>query len=167
MPAKPTESAAARHFWTAVVLVVLVIIAVTGWRSVGNTPRTAAPTTSPVADLEPLLPFAAPPADTARVAALSPRTPAVFRDPFAAVPTLVAVQAGKADAQPKPEPDSLTLSAVLITQSRRAAVINDVLIDLGGRVAGGPRLTVVERDHVVLTDANGARRTLTLSDGHL
>ncbi|MFI5230225.1 MAG: hypothetical protein ACHQWU_14215 [Gemmatimonadales bacterium] len=167
MPAKRTESAAPRHFWAAVVLIVLVIIAVTGWRSLGNTPRTAMPTTSPVADLEPLLPFAAPAADTARVAALSPGTAPVFRDPFVAVPTLAAVQAGRPNEQPKPEDESLILSAVLITQSRRAAVINDVLVDLGGRIAGGPRLTAVERDHVVLTDANGVRRTLTLSDGHL
>lgn len=167
MPATPTESAAPRHFWTGVVLVALAIIAITSWRSLRQTPGFSAPTASPVADIEPLLPYAAPAADTARVAALSPNTPGVLRDPFAPAPTLaVAVKVERPIERPHTDADSLTLSAVLITPSRRAAVINDVLVDLGGRVSGGPRLTAVERDHVVLTDANGIRHILTLSDGN-
>ena len=168
MPAKPTDAAAPRHFWTGVMLVVLAIIGVTAWRSLRMSPRAAAPAASPVADLEPLLPYAAPPADTARVAALTPPTPLISRDPFVAeAPVVVAVQSGRPTEPPRAETNAPTLTAVLITQSRRAAVINDVLVDLGSRLGDGTRLTAVERDHVVLTDANGVRRTLTLSDGHL
>jgi len=168
MPAKPTDAAAPRHFWTGITLVVLAIIAVTAWRSLRMSPRVVAPTASPVADLEPLLPYAAPPADTARVAALTPTAPAAARDPFVVeAPPAVALQSGRPADQPHVETNAPTVSAVLITQFRRAAVINDVLVDLGGRLADGARLTAVERDHVVLTDANGVRRTLTLSDGHL
>lgn len=168
MSAKPTDAAAPRHFWTGVMLVVLAIIGATAWRSLRMSPRAAAPAASPVADLEPLLPYAAPPVDTARIAALTPPTPLISRDPFVAEgPAVVAVQSGRPAEPARVETNAPTLTAVLITQSRRAAVINDVLIDLGSRLGDGTRLTAVERDHVVLTDANGVRRTLTLSDGHL
>jgi hypothetical protein len=168
MSAKPTDAAAPRHFWTGVTLVVLAIIGVTAWRSLRASPRSVAPAASPVADLEPLIPYAAPPADTARIAALTPPAPGVSRDPFVSeAPVAVAVQSGQPVEQPRAQTNAPTLNAVLITQSRRAAVINDVLVELGSRLADGTRLTAVERDHVVLTDANGVRRTLTLSDGHL
>lgn len=56
------------------------------------------------------------------------------------------------------------VSAVLITNTRRAAVVNDSLVDQGAALPGGARLTSVEADHVIVTDASGTRHTITARD---
>jgi hypothetical protein len=56
------------------------------------------------------------------------------------------------------------LSAILITDSRRAAVIDERLVGIGDVLADGTRVTAVERNFVIVTAGDGSRRRLTLPD---
>jgi hypothetical protein len=56
------------------------------------------------------------------------------------------------------------LTAILITDVRRVAVINEQLVAVGDALPGGGRVAAVERDHVVVITADGSRRQLNLPD---
>ena len=55
-----------------------------------------------------------------------------------------------------------TVTAIMITGSRRVAVVNDALVRPGDRLDDGARIEAVERDHVVLITPDGQRRRLEL-----
>lgn len=73
--------------------------------------------------------------------------------------------AAAAPGSAAPRRSAWTLTAILITEARRAAVINEQLVGVGDALPGGGRVIAVERDHVVVATADGARRQLTLSAG--
>jgi hypothetical protein len=158
-----------RHVWLFGIGVTLVIIAVFGWRAMRAPTRLGpVPTSISVADLEALLPYAQPGTGVPRTPRVQPEPAAVARDPFTAVETPIRVSRGPAGDVPKvvTTQRELSVTAILITESRRAAVINDVLVSLGDQLPGGSRLIAVERDHVIVTDAKGARRTINVNDGN-
>ncbi len=94
----------------------------------------------------------------------------VATDPFGRSAARVDASPPGATATPAPvsatpRARAWTLTAILITDSRRAAVIDEQLVGVGDALPGGGRVIAVERDHVVVTTADGARRQLTLPDG--
>lgn len=162
----------ARQLWLLGILLALAAVAVAGERSLRPPPRLGALAgPAPVAALQPLVPYLA--LDSLRTTAVS-ATPApvtIARDPFhpseveSRAPKMTVAAADSRVVEP-PRP-SLNVSAILISDSRRAAVIDDVIVNLGGALPGGGHLTAVERDHVVVTDAKGARRTININSGTL
>lgn len=147
------------------VLGVLVVAAV-GWKLLsGVQPTTALAGASPIRNITP---YTVPNDSVTVTPSLPGQTLLLQRDPFTATASYRAVTRSISlvprPAQSGAAPARWLVSAVLITRSRRAAVINDSLIDEGGAVPGGARLTSVEPDHVIVTDARGARHTLTARD---
>lgn len=57
------------------------------------------------------------------------------------------------------------VSAIMITESRRVAVVNDSLVSVGARVGGGATVTAIEPDRVILLESGGARRELRMQSG--
>lgn len=57
------------------------------------------------------------------------------------------------------------LSAIMITGSRRVAVVNDSLVSVGAVVGGGATVAAIEPDHVILIESGGARRELRVQPG--
>lgn len=62
-------------------------------------------------------------------------------------------------ARAAPLPDR-SLSAILITSSLPVAIIDDQQVRPGDRLAGGGQVLSIERDRVVVREADGTRRTL-------
>lgn len=159
----------ARQIWVAGILVALAAIAVIGQRSLRPPARVGAPAgPAPVAALQPLVPYLA--VDSMRTAGAitAPGPVIIARDPFRSVEPVAVAPRATTDSHVVEAPrQSLNVSAILISDSRRAAVIDDVIVNLGGELPGGGRLTAVERDHVVVTDAKGARRTININTGTL
>lgn len=162
----------ARQVWMVGMLVGLAAIAVVGERSLRPPPRLGAPAgPQPVAALQPLVPFLA--LDSLRTinASATAAPVAVARDPFHPIaidspPARSTAAATDSHVVTTPR-QSLNVSAILISDSRRAAVIDDVIVNLGGELPGGGRLAAVERDHVVVIDAKGIRRTININSGTL
>ena len=75
------------------------------------------------------------------------------------------------DDEPPPTPTGTgspakpgwTVSAILISDVRRVAVVNEELVTIGSRTAGGARIVAIEPDHVVLTEPGGARRVVRVA----
>lgn len=159
------------QIWVAGILLALAAIAVVGERSLRPPPRLGALAgPAPVAALQPLVPYLA--LDSLRTTSIgaAPSPVALARDPFHPIvdsrPARPGVSATSARVV-ETSRQSLNVSAILISDSRRAAVINDVIVNLGGELPGGGRLMAVERDHVIVTDVTGARRTLNINSGAL
>lgn len=57
------------------------------------------------------------------------------------------------------------VSTIMITESRRVAVINGVMASVGTVLPGGARVLAIEPDHVVLAEAGGARREISVQGG--
>ena len=62
-----------------------------------------------------------------------------------------------------PAAPTWVVTAILITDTRRVAVVNEDLVTIGSTVRGGARVTAIERDHVVLTEPGGRRRVLRVA----
>lgn len=101
------------------------------------------------------------PADSARTA--SPGgSPAIERDPFRVPRARVAPPPTVASA-PRQEPIwSWSLNAIFISERRRVASIDGRIVSVGDTLAGGARVSAIEPDRVVVTDASGRTRILTL-----
>lgn len=84
------------------------------------------------------------------------------RDPFARA---VAVRS-MAPSGESPAPATgggWTVSAIMITENRRVAVIDGRVVVPGDTIAGGARVAAVEPQHVVVRDRGGTMRQLRLS----
>jgi hypothetical protein len=57
------------------------------------------------------------------------------------------------------------VSTIMITDSRRVAVVDGALVSAGSALPGGARVISVEPDHVVIEDAHGLRRDLPVQGG--
>jgi len=122
--------------------------------------------TPPLADLESLRPYLAPLADSATVRAESAVTAAI-RDPFGATSPapIVTPGIGARQVTRTSRRTPWVVTTILLDGSRKSAIVNDTWVNLGDSLAGGSRLTAVERDHVVVTDAKGVRHTIALQGG--
>lgn len=93
---------------------------------------------------------------------IAPAPPAPLVEPFAPPsydddPPIQAVNTGS------PAKPGWTVSAILISDVRRVAVVNEELVTIGSRTAGGARIVAIEPDHVVLTEPGGARRVVRVA----
>lgn len=57
------------------------------------------------------------------------------------------------------------VSTILITDTRRVAVINGVMASQSTVLPGGARVLAIEPDHVVIVEASGARREISVQSG--
>lgn len=57
------------------------------------------------------------------------------------------------------------LSAIMITESRRVAVVNDSLVTVGAAVGSGATVAAIEPDRVILLESGGTRRELRVQSG--
>ena len=92
---------------------------------------------------------------------IAPAPPAPLVEPF--VPTRYdddPVDMANRAGPPKP---GWTVSAILISDVRRVAVVNEELVTIGSRTAGGARIVAIEPDHVVLTEPGGGRRVVRVA----
>lgn len=103
--------------------------------------------------MSPLVPHYEAVADPFRATALAPRAVAQVKRSFRADTPSATVR----ERVP-------ALSAILITDSRRVAVIDERLVGIGDLLADGTRVTAVERNFVIVTASDGSRRHLTLPD---
>lgn len=69
-------------------------------------------------------------------------------------------------AQPTaPAAPRWVVSTIMITDTRRVAVLNGALVTPGQTLSGGARVITIDPDRVVLAEANGARRELPVRGG--
>lgn len=85
----------------------------------------------------------------------------VSSDPFATV-THGETPRYSGQAIAPPLPARWVVSTIMITDSRRVAVINGVLAAPGTVLPGGARVLTIEPDHVVLAEANGVRHEISV-----
>lgn len=122
----------------------------------------------PVTDLQSLSPFLGPLRDSTATARNFTGAVVLARDPFA--PTRVAdaknparttVGAHVSTAASEP----WIVSSILVDGSTKSAIVNDAWVNIGDALGGGSRLTAVERDHIVVTDAKGVRHKVPIQGG--
>jgi hypothetical protein len=124
----------------------------------------------PTADLESLSPYVRPLRDTSVLAVASAGAMVVTRDPFA--PTGVA-RGGSPIKTTVNAPLPTTgnglqqwvVSTILFEGSKKSAIVNNAWVTIGDTLGGGSRLTAVERDHIVVTDAKGIRHKVSIQGG--
>jgi hypothetical protein len=83
-------------------------------------------------------------------------------DPFAKV---ARWESPRYSAEAVPVAARWVVSTIMITDSRRVAVINGVLASPGTLLPGGARVLIIEPDHVVLSEANGTRHEISVQSG--
>jgi hypothetical protein len=91
-----------------------------------------------------------------------------FDDPFetpqsqpAAAPAAVVIGPGPAVIPRR----ALVVSAILISDIRRVAVIDNALFSVGDQLPGGARVAAIEKDRVVVVQLDGIRRSLPVESG--
>lgn len=123
----------------------------------------------PVTDLQSLAPFLGPLSDTSVLDHVSSGTMVVTRDPFGAslevaprVPVGTAVEYSRPTTSVR---QYWVVSSILFEGTRRSAIVNNAWVSVGDALGGGSRLTAVERDHIVVTDARGVRHVVPIQGG--
>jgi hypothetical protein len=155
------------HTWLGLAALLVVVSGFVGWRAVGESTGSKVPAIVPSPQLTQLLPYSSPLGDTLRVVGAAGGDSIVLpRDPFVEVaPAPAAARAASSVGHAAaPEAPKWNVTATLTSGTRRAAVINDALIYVGDPVPGGGKLTSVERDRVVVTDARGAPHTVAVKE---
>jgi hypothetical protein len=139
-----------------------------GWRVISGSRKVAA-RPLPTADLRGISSFLAPLSDTASLAQGEPGTMVVNREPFLA-PGGIA-QTTRPSPLAVPPKDLVTrgwvVSSILFEDTRRSAIVDNQWVSVGDGLAGGARVTAIERKHVVVTDANGVRHVVPIKGGNL
>src|ERR1041385_1238700 len=140
-------------------------LAIAGTRLVAST-KALQTAPAPAADVQALITYLAPlPADSA---AAVDSSVTIARDPFVEISASAApvpAQIGAANNSKRSSTQRWIVSSILLEGSRKSAIVNDVWVNLGDSLAGGSRLTAVERDHVIVTDANGVRHKVPIQGG--
>lgn len=62
-----------------------------------------------------------------------------------------------------PARPSWVVSAILLTDAQRMAVVNDSVVVVGSTLPGGARIVEILSDRVVLQEAGGARKVVSLN----
>jgi hypothetical protein len=106
------------------------------------------------------------PADTSVLAHVGSAAMVVVRDPFALPSVQVPVETTARVTRPKPgERQHWVVSSILFEGSKRSAIVNNAWVTVGDTLGGGYRVTAVERDHIVVTGANGVRHIVPIQGG--
>jgi len=158
-----------QHGWLTAAVAALVLTGFFGWRTVNGYAEQGTGSLVPSQGLARLTPFASSVSDSVTVRLSSVDAVVLRRDPFWATraPRFTVAQVGAA-VKPAPAPERAqvrwNVSATLMVGSRRAAIIDDVLLNVGDMLPGGVTLTSVERDSVVLTDSRGKAHTIVVRE---
>jgi hypothetical protein len=123
----------------------------------------------PVADIQSLSPYLGPLTDASTLAKNVANAIVITRDPFA--PTRIA--RGEAPSRTTVEAlapasagvEHWVVSTILFEGPKKSAIVNDAWVTIGDTLGGGSRLTAVERDHIVVTDAKGVRHKVPIKGG--
>jgi hypothetical protein len=95
----------------------------------------------------------------------------VNRDPFGPAGMVLSrtpvVVSGTAVTRKPTAAQPWLVSTILVEGSQRAAIVNEVWVTVGDSLAGGARVTAVERDHIVVTDAKGIRHNVPVQGGEM
>ena len=153
------------HLWNAAILVVSASVALAAERIAMVAPRSAATGSLDASSLGDVADFVAP----VRADLVLPR----FRmnvqfDPFDN--SLAAVR--QSDVAPQASPGTVPsssaprrgLTAILIADERRVAVIDDAAVSVGDVLRNGARVAAIQPDRVFVVEKNGRFRTLTLTN---
>jgi len=54
------------------------------------------------------------------------------------------------------------VSSILFEDSKRSAILNNAWVNVGDALAGGARVTAIERKYVIVTDAKGNRQVVPI-----
>ena len=121
----------------------------------------------PAEDLQSLSPFLKPLTNGSIGITGSASAMMVTRDPFASTGIARTGSTRTPIGAPVPAAGGQrwVVSTILLEGSRRSAIINDAWVTVGDSLSGGSRLTAVERDHIVVTDANGVRHKVPIQGG--
>lgn len=128
-------------------------------------------TTQPVPEtnLQALTPYLSPVADSTLLAESSGGTIVVARDPFAtATAPIRSGPPATTPIAPRPtaEPgESWVVSSISLEGTRRSAIVNNAWVNVGDALGSGSRLTAIERDHIIVTDAKGIRHKVSIQGG--
>ncbi len=111
---------------------------------------------------------AKPSAPIAVARAVIPAAGGAGLNPFAKVTLLEAPkylsEQALGSAAPRVTRPQWLVTTIMITDTRRVAVVNGTLVSAGSALSGGARIVSIEADHVVLTDASGNRRTVPVQN---
>jgi len=119
-------------------------------------------------DLQSLAAYLAPLPDSGRLAQDGPITMVVARDPFLSAAALAGAQSqirANGATRSKPSEGQWVVSSILLEGAKRSAIVNNVWVTIGDAVGSGAKITAIEPDHVVVTDANGVRHTVSIQGG--
>jgi hypothetical protein len=123
----------------------------------------------PIADLQALTPFLRPLTDSSVLAKNVTNATVITRDPFAltrvarsGIPARTTVGAHLPMAVGG---ELWVVSTILFEGSKKSAIVNNAWVTIGDTLGGGSRLTAVERDHIVVTDAKGVRHKVPIQGG--
>jgi hypothetical protein len=152
------------HLWNAAMFVVAALVALAADRIATSSPRSITPGSLDVGALGEIADFINPiRADSTprRYSASLPYDPLDTRGPSIPQPD-VASQAGTSTVRSSQPANRLT--AVLVADDRRVAVIDDAMVRVGDVLRDGARVTAIQRDRVFIVERNGRWRTLTLTN---
>jgi hypothetical protein len=164
----PAAADQQRLSWLAAALFVgaLTIVArrtIQGGREAGAQPL-------PIADLQSLSPYLTPLSDTSALVKSVGSAMVVTRDPFAPMGVARSGNSSSRTAVDGHLPmtasgENWVVSTILFEGSKKSAIVNNAWVTVGDTLGGGSRLTAVERDHIVVTDAKGVRHKVPIQGG--
>jgi hypothetical protein len=153
------------HLWNAVILVVSALVALAADRIAAPSRRASTPGALDVATIGDISSYV-----TRRRTDLDvPRFGRnVQADPFesgqiASEPTDVASLAGVPTVRSSAA-NGRRLTAILVADERRVAVVDDAAVGVGSVLKDGARVAAIQPDRVFVVEKNGRWRTLTLTD---
>lgn len=85
------------------------------------------------------------------------------RDDYYAQPAPRERTSGQSSAPSGPARPRWVVSAILLTDARRMAVVNDSVVVVGSTLPGGARIAEIEADRVVLEESGGVRKVVSLN----
>lgn len=153
------------HLWNAVILVVSALVALAAERIATSSRRATTPGALDVAAIGDISNYITP----MRADSAVPRFRRNVRtDPFesrqvAPEPSDVASQAGVPTVRSSAA-NGRRLTAILVADERRVAVVDDAAVSVGSVLRDGARVAAIQPDRVFVVEKNGRWRTLTLTD---
>lgn len=85
------------------------------------------------------------------------------REDYYARPAPRERSSGGSSATGGPARPRWVVSAILLTDARRMAVVNDSVVVPGSMLPGGARIVEIQSDRVVLQESGGVRRVVSLN----
>lgn len=85
------------------------------------------------------------------------------REDYYAQPAARGRSSGSSSVPAAPGRARWVVSAILLTDAQRMAVVNDSVVVVGSPLPGGARVVEIQSDRVVLQESGGVRRVVSLN----